>query len=100
MTVRLGRILLAARCLSSEVQTGNYIDANHHRQFARSLVAQHARRTHSSLEEELLAVLASALSTTAELPTETSDALAQLAYLTDEELTHPCLRRAGDVDVR
>jgi plasmid stability protein len=49
-------------------------------------VAQRARRTHSSLEEELLAVLASALSTTAELPTETSDALAQLAYLTDEEL--------------
>jgi plasmid stability protein len=49
-------------------------------------VAQRAERTHSSLEEELLAVLASALSNTEELPTETSDALAQLAYLNDEEL--------------
>lgn len=49
-------------------------------------VVQRAKRTHSSLEEELLAVPASALSNTDELPSETNDALAQLAYLTGEEL--------------
>jgi hypothetical protein len=48
--------------------------------------AQRAQRTHSSLEEELLVVLASALSTTDDLPTTASDPLAQLAYLTDDEL--------------
>jgi hypothetical protein len=41
---------------------------------------------HSSLEEELVAVLAAALSTTEDLPPASLDVMAQLAYLNDEEL--------------
>ena len=49
-------------------------------------VAQRADRMHSSLEDEVVAVVAAALSATADVPTETLDALAQLAYLDDDEL--------------
>jgi len=49
-------------------------------------VAQRAQSMHSSLEEELVAVLAAALSTTEDLPPASLDAMAQLAYLNDEEL--------------
>jgi len=49
-------------------------------------VARRAERMHSSLEDELIAVVATALSTTAGVPAETLNALAQLAYLNDDEL--------------
>lgn len=49
-------------------------------------VARRAARMHSSLEDELIAVVAAALSTTAELPANTLDAMAQLAYLNSAEL--------------
>ena len=49
-------------------------------------VVQHAERMHSSLEDELVAVVAAALSSTADVPIQTLDAMAQLAYLTDQEL--------------
>jgi plasmid stability protein len=47
---------------------------------------QRAQRMHSSLEQELLAILASALAEPDELPAATVDAMAQLAYLDDTEL--------------
>lgn len=49
-------------------------------------VARRAQRMQSSLEDELVAVVASALSTDEVLPATTLDALAQLAYLHDDEL--------------
>lgn len=49
-------------------------------------VVKRAERMHSSLEDELVAVVAAALSSTADVPTLTLDAMAQLAYLTDQEL--------------
>jgi plasmid stability protein len=49
-------------------------------------VAQRAQSMRSSLEEELVAVLTAGLSTTEDLPATTLDAMAQLAYLSDEEL--------------
>lgn len=49
-------------------------------------VAQRAERMHSSLEDELIAVVAAALSTTSDVPVETLDAMAQLVYLNDHEL--------------
>ncbi len=49
-------------------------------------VARRAARVQSSLEDELIAVVAAALSTTVGVPTETLDAMAQLAYLHDDEL--------------
>ncbi len=49
-------------------------------------VAQRAERMHSSLEDELIAVVAAALSTTSDVPVETLDAMAQLVYLNDQEL--------------
>jgi len=49
-------------------------------------VARRAQRMQSSLEDELVAVVASALSADEALPATTLDALAQLAYLHDDEL--------------
>lgn len=49
-------------------------------------VARRAQRMQSSLEDELVAVVASALSADEVLPATTLDALAQLAYLHDDEL--------------
>lgn len=49
-------------------------------------VANRARRMHRSVEEELIAVVADALPTTNDLPSELADELEQLDLLSDREL--------------
>ncbi len=49
-------------------------------------VARRAKRVAASLEQELVAVVASGLSRSAELPAQTVDALAQLDLMSDDEL--------------
>ena len=49
-------------------------------------IEQRARRMQRSVEDELVAVVAEALPTLEELPADIADELAQLAFLSDEEL--------------
>jgi len=49
-------------------------------------IEQRARRMHRSVEDELVAVVAEALPALEDLPADIADELAQLAFLSDEEL--------------
>lgn len=51
-------------------------------------VKQRARQMHRSVEDELVAVVAAALPTLDDLPADIADDMAQLAFLTDDELWH------------
>lgn len=49
-------------------------------------IEQRARRMRRSVEDELVAVVAAALPTLDDLPADIADEMAQLAFLTDDEL--------------